>query len=93
MIHRIFPKGRFALLCFACDKLFVKVIAASIEDRIVAALYHPRVSRKKEKYIHKKEQQTVVKECFVGNRTVRINTAMWIYDPFFNNNNNNNQLY
>ena len=63
MIPRIFPKGRFSLLCFALlciayDKLFVKVIAASIEDSIVEALYHLRVSRKKEKYIQKKEQQS-----------------------------------
>ena len=69
-------------LCFAYDKLFVKVIAASIEDIIVAVLYHLRVSRKKEKFIHKKEQKTVVKVCFVGNRTVRINTAIWIYDQY-----------
>ena len=61
------------------DKLFVKVIATSIEDSIVAKLYHLRVNRKKEKYIHKKEQETVVKKCFVGNRTVRINRAIWIY--------------
>ena len=72
------PKGRFALLCFAYDKLFVKVIAASIK-----ASYHLCVSRQKEKYIHKKEQQIVVKECFVGNRTVRISTAIWIYNQYF----------
>ena len=70
-----------ALLCFAYGKLFVKIIAASIEDSIVAALYHLHVSRKKEKIIHKKEQETVVKERFVVNRTVRIKMAIWIYDP------------
>ena len=36
----------------------------AIEDSIVAALYHLHVSRKKEKFIHKKEQETVVKRAF-----------------------------
>ena len=34
----------------------VKLIAASIEDSIVAALDHVNVDREKEKFIHKKEQ-------------------------------------
>ena len=55
----------------------------TIEDSIVAALYHLHVSRKKEKIIHKKEQETVAKERFVVKRTVRINTAIWIYDQYF----------
>ena len=54
-----------------------------MKGSIVAALYHLHVSRKKEKFIRKKEQETVVKECFVVNRTVRINTAIWIYDQYF----------
>ena len=55
----------------------------TIEDSIVAALYHLHVSRKKEKFIHKKEQETVVKERFIVNRTVRMNKAIWIYDQYF----------
>ena len=42
----------------------------TIEDSVVAALYHLHVSRKKEKCNHKKEQETVVKVRFVVNRTV-----------------------
>ena len=68
------------MLCF--DKMFVKIIAASIEDSMVAALHHLHVSRKKEKFLHKKEQETVVKERFVFNRTVRINTVIWIFDQY-----------
>ena len=70
-------------LCFVYDKLFLKIMAASIEDGIVAVFCHLNVGREKEKSIHKKEQETVVKECFVIERTVRINTAIRIYDQYF----------
>ena len=60
-------------LCFAYDKLFVKIIAASIEDSTVTTLYHLNVDREKEEFIHKKEQKTAGKERFVVERTVRNN--------------------
>ena len=46
MIPIYFPRDTY-------DKLFVKIIAASIEDSIVAALDHVNVDREKEKFNHK----------------------------------------
>ena len=57
-------------------------MAASIEDSIVAALDHLNVSREKQKIILKKKQETAVKERFVVERTVRINTVIRIYDQY-----------
>ena len=62
-------------LCFAYDKLFVKIIVASIEDSIVAVLDHLNEGGEK-------EQETAVKERFVVERTVQINTAIRIYDQY-----------
>ena len=50
------------------------------QDSIVAALYHLNMSREKEKFIYKKEQETTVKERFIIERTVRINTAIRMYE-------------
>ena len=75
-------------LYFAYGKLFVKIIGASIEENIVAALDHLNVSREKEIFFHKKEQETAGKERFVVGRTVRINVTcdqaclfLWLEGP------------
>ena len=58
---------------------FDKIMAASNED-IVAALDLVNVRREKQKIILNKEQETAVKERFVVERTVQINTTTRIYD-------------
>ena len=58
---------------------FDKVIAVSNED-IVAALDLVNVRREKQKTILNKEQETAVKERFVVERTVQMNTTIRIYD-------------
>ena len=58
-------KGHFALL-------LVKIMAASIEDSIVAALDHLNVSREKQKIILKKEQEMAVKELLAGRDVMAI---------------------
>ena len=37
---------------------------------------------KQKKIILKREQETAVKECFIVEKTVRINTTIWIYDHY-----------
>ena len=66
-------------LCFAYDKIMV----ASIEDSIVAASDHLNESEEKQKVILNNEQETAVKERFVVERVVQINTAIRIYDQYF----------
>ena len=74
MIPHKLPKGHFALLMTT-----VRKNNSGSQDSTVAALYHLNVSREMEKFIYK-EQETAVKERFVIERTVRINTAIWIYE-------------
>ena len=61
-----FPKGHFALL------MKVNIMAASIEDSIVAALDHLNVSREKEKFILKNQQEIAVKELLAGRDVMAI---------------------
>ena len=53
-------------------------MAASIEDSIVAALDHLNESREKQKIIVKENQETAVKERFIVERTVLINSVIRI---------------
>ena len=52
--------------------LKVKIMAASIEDSIVAALNHLNVCREKQKIILKKEQEMAVKELLAGRDVMAI---------------------
>ena len=60
-------------ICFAYDKLLVKIMADSIENSIVAAIDHLSVNREKSKIILMKEPETAVKERLVDERILQIN--------------------